>query len=81
MNIRYFYIKDNVDAKEITIKYCATDDMIADFFTKPLQGTKFKTMRNIIMNIDHNSKYYFDHRSVLHEEENYEITWYENITA
>jgi hypothetical protein len=41
MNIRYFFIKDSVDEKEIKIEYCATERMIADFFTKPLQGTQF----------------------------------------
>ena len=37
--IRYFYIKEKVDKKEVTIKYCPTHDMTADYFTKPLQGT------------------------------------------
>jgi Reverse transcriptase (RNA-dependent DNA polymerase) len=65
MNIRYFYIKDNVDRKEIKIEYCATDKMLADFFTKALQGLKFCVMRDRIMNIDHSSKYHSGHRSVL----------------
>jgi hypothetical protein len=70
MNIRYFYIKDNVDSEQIKIEYCATDEMLADFFTKALQGTKFRIMRDRIMNTDHNSKYYSGHRSVLSDEEN-----------
>jgi hypothetical protein len=41
INIRYFFIKDRVDKKEVSILYCPTEDMIADFFTKPLQGVKF----------------------------------------
>jgi hypothetical protein len=69
MNIRYFYIKDHVDANIVRIEYCNTDDMLGDFFTKPLQGMKFKQMRDHIMNIDPHSKYHSDHRSVLGNEE------------
>jgi hypothetical protein len=65
MNIRYFYIKDQVDAGKIKIEYCATDEMLADYFTKPVQGKKFKMFRDQIMNIDLNSKYHSSHRSVL----------------
>jgi hypothetical protein len=65
MNIRYFYIKDQVDGNKVKIEYCPTDDMLADFFTKALQGKKFKTMRDQIMNIAPNSKYHSAHRSVL----------------
>jgi Reverse transcriptase (RNA-dependent DNA polymerase) len=67
MNIRYFFIKDSVDSKEVKIKYCATDDMLADFFTKPLQGHKFRVLRDSIMNIDLSSEYHSGHRSVLNQ--------------
>jgi hypothetical protein len=33
LNIRHFFIKDRVDAGELSIKHCGTDDMIADYFT------------------------------------------------
>jgi hypothetical protein len=69
MHIRYFYIKDHVDDKLIRIEYCNTDDMLADFFTKPLQGVKFHLMRDKIMNIDPHNKSHSDHRSVLSNEE------------
>ena len=36
IHIRYFFVKDRVDKKEIVIKYCNTELMLADFFTKPL---------------------------------------------
>jgi hypothetical protein len=39
MNIKYFYVKDNVDKKEIVIEYCPINEMIADFFTKALKGS------------------------------------------
>ena len=41
MNIQYFFIKDCIDSKEISIEYCPTEDMWANFFTKPLQGKLF----------------------------------------
>jgi hypothetical protein len=69
MNIRYFYIKDQVDSNVIKIVHCPTDDMLGDFFTKPLQGSKFKRMRDVIMNLDPNDKYHSDHRSVLSDDE------------
>ncbi len=38
INVCYFFVTDRVAANEVKIKYCPTEDMIADFFTKPLQG-------------------------------------------
>jgi hypothetical protein len=38
-----------VDAKELDIQYCPTNEMVGDFFTKPLQGKKFTLFRKIIM--------------------------------
>ena len=52
MNIRYFFVADVQQRKHITIEYCPTDEMIGDFFTKPLGGGKFRRFRNIIMNVD-----------------------------
>jgi hypothetical protein len=65
MDIRYFSVKDLIDKKEIRIEWCQTEKMWADFFTKPLTGTLFFRMRDVIMNIDPNDKYHSDHRSVL----------------
>eukprot|EP00804_Cyclotella_cryptica_P027764 CCRYP_009202-RA/>CCRYP_009202-RA protein AED:0.72 eAED:0.12 QI:0/-1/0/1/-1/1/1/0/1137 len=53
MNIRYFFVADCKDRGHVTIRYCPTDEMIGDFFTKPLGGAKFRRFRNIIMNCDH----------------------------
>ena len=39
--------------------------MVADFFTKPLQGSQFYKLRDQIMNIDPNNRYHSNHRSVL----------------
>jgi len=49
VEIRYFYVKDLVDKGRIKIKYCPTHKMLADFFTKPLQGNLFRTMKRVIL--------------------------------
>ena len=51
LNIRYFFITDFIKKVELKIEYCPTDYMVADFFTKPLQGKKFIQFRKIIMNM------------------------------
>ena len=49
INVRYFFIKDRIDKGEISVDYCPTYLMLADYFTKPLQGKMFQLFRNIIM--------------------------------
>ena len=49
LNIRYFFITDQVEKGNAQIEYCGTDDMVGDFFTKPLQGEKFRKFRDSIM--------------------------------
>ena len=50
INIRYFFITDRIENGELEVQYCPTDNMVADFFSKPLQGSKFTEFRNMIMN-------------------------------
>jgi hypothetical protein len=35
--------------KEISIDWCSTKKMVADFMTKPLQGSLFRELRDYIM--------------------------------
>jgi hypothetical protein len=65
MNIRYFFIVDRVKAGDLRIEHCLTEEMIGDFFTKPLQGFQFYKLRDDIMNVDPHSAYHLAHRSVL----------------
>ena len=67
INIRYYFVTDRIKNGEIDVIYCPTKEMIADFFTKPLQGTAFTGFRNFIMNIDSDlaNDNIEDHRSVL----------------
>ena len=43
-------MKDRVDAGEVKIEYKATGDMIADILTKPLQGSLFCRLRDLLLN-------------------------------
>ena len=49
INIRYFAIKDHVDRGELKFFHCSTEKMVADYFTKPLQGVKFQEFRDMIL--------------------------------
>ena len=49
INIRYFFIKDVIIREGIDIEYCPTEAMIADFYTKALQGKLYRIMRDFIM--------------------------------
>ena len=71
-DIRYFFVKDRIDKKELQIQYCPTEDMLADFFTKPLQGKLFYKLRNYIMNMAHSDTVDMFPGSVLELNENHE---------
>jgi hypothetical protein len=49
INVRYFFITDRISKGEVRVKWCPTKDMVADFLTKPLQGSGFKKIRDLIM--------------------------------
>ena len=51
INIRYFFIKEKIDNKEVKVVHTGTEDMLADFFSKLLQGSLFEKFRDIILNI------------------------------
>ena len=52
ISIKYFFIADRIANKELQVEYCPTGDMVADLFTKPLQGALFRRLRDIILIID-----------------------------
>ena len=37
--------------ENIEVKHCPTERMIADYYTKPLQGSLFKKMKDILMGL------------------------------
>jgi hypothetical protein len=65
INIRYFFITDRIARKEIAVQYCPTKEMVADYFTKPLQGALFYKFRDQIMGLVPMDTILGDHRSVL----------------
>ena len=44
-----FFIKDRIDAGDCEIEYISTKEMIAEMFTKPLQGELFHYLRARLM--------------------------------
>jgi hypothetical protein len=51
INIRYYFVQDRIENKELRIEYCPTNEMIADILTKPLQGSQFYKLRNRMLNV------------------------------
>jgi hypothetical protein len=49
IDIGCFWLTDLLARGVITIEYCPTLDMLADLFTKPLQGSLFQTMRDHVL--------------------------------
>ena len=49
INITYSFVTNRVDKKEVQIEYCPTYIMLADYYTKALQGKLFTQLRDTIM--------------------------------
>lgn len=52
LNIRYFFVTDQIEKGNLTVEHCPTEDMVADYMTKPLQGKQFDKFRSLIMGHD-----------------------------
>ena len=48
IEIRYHFIRDLVERKIVCLKYIPTERQNADIFTKPLDRSKFETLRQVI---------------------------------
>ena len=68
LDIRYFFLTDKIKKVEVKIAYCPMQEMLGDFFTKPLQGTQFAWLRSKILNLPSSSSTAV-HRSVLRQDE------------
>ncbi len=44
INVRYYFITDRIAKGEVRVEWCPMKDMIADFMTKPLQGSHLKSL-------------------------------------
>ncbi len=51
INIWYFFITDRINMKAIEIEWCPTKEVVADFMTKPLQGSHFRRLHDLILDI------------------------------
>ena len=65
INIWYFFITDCLDTDNITLRYCQTEHMLADFLSKPLQGSLFRKFCDILLGLAHVSSLRVPARSVL----------------
>ena len=52
LNIRYFFVTDQIKKERMTVVFCPTGDMWGDFFTNPLQGAVFYKFRKVILNLE-----------------------------
>ena len=50
LSIRAFWVADQVKKGAVEIEHEPTEDMVADYFTKPLQGSMFRKLRKLILN-------------------------------
>eukprot|EP00957_Ditylum_brightwellii_P120960 9225517-Ditylum_brightwellii.AAC.1 len=51
INVRFF-IKDRIDKGEVKVEYCGANEMVADYFTKSLQGQLFYKFQKAILNLE-----------------------------
>jgi hypothetical protein len=49
IEIRYYYVADRIAKGNLTVVWCPTEKMIADFLTKHLQGRMFIQFRDVLM--------------------------------
>ena len=54
VNIRCFFVTNQIEKGHVAVECVPTDELIANYLSKPLQGMKFQEMRQILMNsLDH----------------------------
>jgi hypothetical protein len=49
IEIRYYYVADQIESGDLSVVWCPTDKMIAEFLTKPLQGNVFQQFQDLLM--------------------------------
>ena len=47
INIKYYFIREQVSNGKICLKYCPTEDILADLFTKGIRSEKFERLRRL----------------------------------
>ena len=51
LNIRFFFVTNQVEKGRIKVVYCPTDIMLGDYTTKPTHRKQFKEFRRRLMNL------------------------------
>jgi hypothetical protein len=49
LNIRYFFLTDQIEKGNVSVEYYPTKEMIGDYMSKPLQRKLFKNFKDLIM--------------------------------
>jgi hypothetical protein len=49
IGVKYYYAKQYIDAGDLVMMYCRTEEMLADVMTKPVMGALFLSLRNGFM--------------------------------
>ena len=53
IDIQSFFMTDRIKSEGIDVVHCPTTEMLADFFTKLLQGALFKKFKRVLMGHAH----------------------------
>ncbi|GFH56607.1 hypothetical protein CTEN210_13083 [Chaetoceros tenuissimus] len=56
--IKYFWVTNRIKNGDIEVVYCPTEEMLADFMSKPVQESLFKNFRAALMGWTHMSELY-----------------------
>ena len=51
LNIKYYFIMDQIKNGHMKVAFCPKQEMIADFYMKPQQGALFMRMCEMILNL------------------------------
>ena len=62
INIRYFFLTDQIEKGNLKVEYCPTTQMWGDYMTKPLQGSLGTNMRRKLMGHDQRAQSMFRHK-------------------
>ena len=49
LNVRYFFLTDQIQRDTLQVEYCPAIKMVGDFMSKPLQGRLFQVFKKEIM--------------------------------
>ena len=71
IKIRYYFVHDIIKREKLDLRYCPTTKMIADFYTKPLQGSLFVKLRDAVMG---HTDIPMEERVENHTEQEYDVS-------